>query len=133
LIYAANEQRRRDEIFSAVMEYLASHPCVDCGEPDIIVLEFDHVRGEKTGNVSQLMISHSLAKVMQEIAKCEVRCANCHRRQTFLRGGFKRAVFAGETLTSEARPGTSVEDGAIPSAGTKRGGLLRRPGSHDPR
>jgi hypothetical protein len=64
--------------------YLAVHPCVDCGEADPIVLEFDHVRGEKMANVCDLARSkpHNLARLMEEIAKCDVRCANCHRRKT---------------------------------------------------
>jgi hypothetical protein len=69
-----------------VAAYLLSHPCVACGESDPIVLEFDHVRGVKTANVA-LMVSrgYRLWRVQAEIAKCEVRCANCHRRVTHQR------------------------------------------------
>lgn len=35
-----------------VDDYLEKHPCTDCGESDIIVLDFDHVTGEKTKNLS---------------------------------------------------------------------------------
>ncbi|WP_412061844.1 hypothetical protein [Rubrivirga sp. IMCC45206] len=63
--------------------YLLSHPCVDCGEADPIVLEFDHVRGEKVGALSNMATRQfSVAKLNAEIAKCEVRCANCHKRKT---------------------------------------------------
>lgn len=63
--------------------YLSNHCCIDCQEHDPIVLEFDHVRGEKRNAVS-FMISRgcSLAAVKAEIEKCDVRCANCHRRKT---------------------------------------------------
>ena len=73
----------------AVYEYLMTHPCVDCGEADPIVLDFDHVRGVKRADVKKLATSShtSLPRVMEEIAKCEVRCANCHRRVTANRGG----------------------------------------------
>ena len=38
---------RRDEARKYILDYLSTHPCVDCGESDIRVLEFDHVRGRK--------------------------------------------------------------------------------------
>ena len=66
-----------------VYNYLRSHGCVDCGIADPIVLEFDHVRGKKRANVSYLAgIPAALATVKAEIEKCDVRCANCHRRRT---------------------------------------------------
>jgi hypothetical protein len=65
-----------------IWEYLLTHPCIDCGESDPIVLEFDH-KGEieKTHNISN-MSSWSWNKILEEISKCDVRCANCHRRKT---------------------------------------------------
>jgi hypothetical protein len=63
-----------------VREYLQSHPCVDCSNEDVRVLEFDHVRGEKDRAVATLANAPtSIARIEEEIAKCEVRCANCHR------------------------------------------------------
>lgn len=63
--------------------HLKAHPCVDCGERDPVVLEFDHVRGEKVDNISRMLCStRSLKVIQEEIAKCDVRCANCHRRRT---------------------------------------------------
>jgi hypothetical protein len=65
-----------------LIEYLSNHPCVDCGEADIVVLEFDHQQ-DKLLIVSVLSREgYSLDKLKQEIAKCEVVCANCHRRRT---------------------------------------------------
>ena len=63
---------------SSVDAYLRDHPCVDCGESDLRVLEFDHVRGDKFKSIAQ-MYSYCLQRIMTEIAKCDVRCANCHR------------------------------------------------------
>lgn len=65
-----------------IVEYLKSHPCVDCGEDDIIVLDFDHVRGTKKYNIADKISTMSLPSLMAEIDKCDVRCANCHRRVT---------------------------------------------------
>jgi hypothetical protein len=72
-----------------VLSHLSTHPCVDCGEPDPVVLEFDHVRETKRHNISD-MVKHSMSiKTIQlEIDKCEVRCANCHRRKTAKQFGY---------------------------------------------
>ena len=64
-------------------EYLLEHPCVDCGNKDILVLEFDHIDGSKEYGVGSVLRSHlSLERVQAEITKCEVRCVNCHRKIT---------------------------------------------------
>ena len=62
--------------------------CVDCGNSDIRVLEFDHVRGSKVDGVgSMIRRGRSIAAVRTEIAKCEVRCKNCHAIATLTRLG----------------------------------------------
>ena len=59
--------------------------CKDCGYcENPLALQFDHVRGEKLGSVST-MYTGSLDKLMAEIAKCDVRCANCHLIKTYTR------------------------------------------------
>jgi hypothetical protein len=67
-----------------LLNYLKAHPCVDCGETDPAVLEFDHVRGEKVATVYTLAVHHcrQWEVVEAEIAKCDIRCVNCHRRKT---------------------------------------------------
>ena len=68
-----------------VTAYLAEHPCVDCQLANILVLEFDHVRGLKVANISEMACKGlSIKRIQAEISKCEVRCANCHRRRTYL-------------------------------------------------
>lgn len=65
-----------------VWDYLTMHPCVDCGECDPIVLEFDHIDpSTKLNDVSKLMV-YGMSRLTDEIEKCEVRCANCHKRKT---------------------------------------------------
>jgi L-lysine 2,3-aminomutase len=65
-----------------VWNFLKTHPCVDCNESDPIVLEFDHLK-EKNNDISSMISqSYSLETIKKEIEKCEVRCANCHRRKT---------------------------------------------------
>src|SRR5207247_10769580 len=65
-----------------LFDYLSSHPCVDCGETDVLVLEFDH-RDPKTKRreVGYLAARKPWKFVLEEIAKCDVRCVNCHRRR----------------------------------------------------
>lgn len=71
-----------------IYEYLCEHPCFDCGEADPLVLEFDHVRGEKRRNVTDFARTYgSWETIRAEIEKCEVRCANCHRRRTVIGRG----------------------------------------------
>lgn len=74
----------REAVRRLVWNYLREHPCVDCGNNDPRVLEFDHVRGKKKYNVSEMQNQrHTVKALLEEIAKCEVRCANCHRIKTF--------------------------------------------------
>lgn len=82
----SNADLSRQRTRKYVREYLKTHPCVDCGEDDPIVLDFDHVRGEKLSEISTLAKKGwSLDKIVDEITKCDVRCANCHRRVTHRR------------------------------------------------
>lgn len=79
---------------SKLFEYLKTHPCVDCGEKNPIVLEFDHITNEKTGSISYLLnwLKCSWPTILEEIEKCEVRCANCHRVKTFKQFGWSKSL-----------------------------------------
>jgi hypothetical protein len=75
----AMRQRARD----AMHTYLLDHPCVDCGQADPVVLEFDHRdRRMKRASISRLVSTASVDAINAEIEKCDVRCVNCHRRRT---------------------------------------------------
>src|SRR5437899_1964598 len=75
----ARTRRIRIEWAQRIVDYLEAHPCVDCGEADPLVLEFDHLR-DKVANVSTLVRNlRSWRAIEAEIRKCEVVCANCHR------------------------------------------------------
>jgi hypothetical protein len=72
--------RRQRKLMSMVATLKLETGCADCGyatDPD--ALEFDHVRGAKIGTVNYLVSSGSLERLLDEIDKCEVVCANCHR------------------------------------------------------
>jgi hypothetical protein len=49
--------KRRQSHLHRVWDFLIQHPCVDCGEPDPVVLDFDHVGDDKTANISYLLNS----------------------------------------------------------------------------
>lgn len=89
----ASSDRLREKAREFIWNYLSAHPCVDCGVSDPRVLEFDHVRGEKSYDISAMVRrSMGVASIEAEVEKCEVRCANCHRIITFERAGSWRAV-----------------------------------------
>lgn len=87
------QRDRRARLVEKLLIYLAEHPCVDCGEADPVVLQFDHRDDEtKVGNVSDFLRNKRLwESVLTEIAKCDVRCANCHVRRTQQFGWRKHA------------------------------------------
>jgi hypothetical protein len=86
--HIANVRRRnaahRQRLYGLLAEYFEDHPCVDCGETDVRCLEFDHRdRATKSAEISRLYKNAASWRVMlREIEKCDVRCANCHRRRT---------------------------------------------------
>ena len=79
----------RNEIREYLWNYLKDHPCVDCGETNPIVLEFDHVQN-KLFAISSSSRRYTLGVVKIEIDKCEVRCANCHRIKTAIQFGWHK-------------------------------------------
>ena len=91
-----NTSRRkiREQNARKVFEYLTDHPCVNCGESDPIVLEFDHRSGsDKVDNISNLVTHSSWERIELEIQKCDVICAICHRRKSAAEFNYKRLVF----------------------------------------
>jgi hypothetical protein len=75
-----NKQIAKDH----VLEYLKTHPCVECGEKDVLVLVFDHLdpSTKKAAVGTMRMRGFSLEMIQREIAKCQVLCCNCHTRRT---------------------------------------------------
>lgn len=91
--YAARNEQvkiRRRRIHAAVRQYLEAHPCVDCGEKDPVVLQFDHRDPEEKHHAVSDMVSRGRSQkaIFAEIAKCDVRCANCHARRTAAQLGY---------------------------------------------
>jgi hypothetical protein len=70
-----------------INDYKAKTPCADCNKTyHPIVMDFDHCRGEKKlGEVGDMSGKASSARILTEMKKCELVCANCHRVRTFKR------------------------------------------------
>jgi transcriptional regulator with XRE-family HTH domain len=78
---------RRQRAKAHVLAHLLAHPCVDCGEADPVVLEFDHLSG-KSRDLSKLAHDGATPERLDaEIELCEVVCVCCHRRRTAARRG----------------------------------------------
>lgn len=81
------EKNRRNMI-----EFLKDKKCVDCNIQDIRVLEFDHIKDNKKADIAKLLRDgYSWRTICNEISKCEVRCANCHRIKTYERSNSYRS------------------------------------------
>ena len=78
-----------------LLDFFVTHPCSDCGETDPVVLEFDHLR-DKTLNIGAALSRRNWNAILDEMAKCEVVCANCHRRRIALRRDALRTILVRE-------------------------------------
>lgn len=80
--YAKNKAYELD-VQTKVNQLKSKTGCVDCGESDPRCLDFDHIDPTtKTDSIGVLVRKCSYESVLIEIAKCEVRCSNCHRKKT---------------------------------------------------
>jgi hypothetical protein len=80
----ATKNLYKDEFYG----WMKDKKCLDCGNSDLRVLEFDHVLGDKKFNIGEKVGYLPLNSLMSEIKKCEIVCANCHRIRTVERGGW---------------------------------------------
>jgi transcription elongation factor Elf1 len=77
-----NRNVRKRVIREFLADFYSSHPCVDCGETDIVVLEFDHITDKEFGINLAIRDVMKIDRVKEELEKGEVRCSNCHRKVT---------------------------------------------------
>lgn len=81
-------KRKSYKLFYDKLNALKDRPCMDCNTKyPSYVMDFDHVRGKKSFNIGQVTYarSKSWSKIQEEIEKCELVCANCHRIRTHKR------------------------------------------------
>jgi hypothetical protein len=70
---------RKLKIKKTIIDYKKNNPC-RCGESDPRCLDFHHLH-DKEFEISQMVRDGiSLKRIMTEIDKCEILCANCHRK-----------------------------------------------------
>lgn len=84
-----NYKRVRKDNLKDWFKELKSGPCADCGNKfPFPCMDFDHRDGTtKTRNVAILVgDGYSKTRILEEIAKCDLVCANCHRIRTQNRG-----------------------------------------------
>jgi hypothetical protein len=88
-VIVARTALRRVEAKAFLADYLTEHPCVDCGNSDLRVLDFDHRPGTPKRKDVMRMVKEgfSIPRLTDEIAKCDVRCRNCHAVVTLERSG----------------------------------------------
>jgi protein-arginine kinase activator protein McsA len=87
-------QKLRNIFRKNMIKYLSNRVCVDCGENDIRVLELDHLDPQlKEFTVSQAVrLGKSWDEVVQELKKCQILCANCHKKRTAEQFGWYKAM-----------------------------------------
>lgn len=78
----AERKRRTHEAAKCRYRYLFKHPCVDCGETDVSILQFDHLRDKIDSIANMVKHGEPVWRIEAEMAKCEVRCGHCHQHKT---------------------------------------------------
>ena len=71
---------------SLILRKKLNKPCKDCKQVfNPWQMDFDHRPGtHKIKNLSQMRRERD-KKILEEIAKCDLVCANCHRQRTWMR------------------------------------------------
>ena len=86
----ARKHEARNIAREYVWNYLSTHPCVECGENDPVVLEFHHRHGKDKAVSEMVTGGYPTSTIQGEIDKCDVLCANCHRKKTMAERGWFR-------------------------------------------
>lgn len=78
--YRKTKQILWEKSYLWMNEYKSGHGCCKCGVTNPIVLDFHHKDGtNKEFGIASLRREVGSRRLQEEIVKCEVLCANCHR------------------------------------------------------
>lgn len=97
-IYRQRAKIRRElirrDLQQTYLEYMSDKACVNCGESDIRVLEFDHINSyeKKFGIARGISNGMKWSVISEEINKCQILCANCHKIRTAKQLGWFKAM-----------------------------------------
>lgn len=79
--YTQNQRKRRLNRYDWLWELKCGLRCIKCGDDDPACLDFHHTDpSKKDGLISKLIVTASMDRVIEEIEKCDVLCASCHRK-----------------------------------------------------
>ena len=80
------DSRHSQERIAFLADMKKKKGCIDCGyNLHHAALQFDHVMGDKLFNIGVKKAHVSMESLLSEVAKCEIRCANCHAVATYNR------------------------------------------------
>jgi len=79
--FKEHARKREREIKEFIRQQKVGLFCMRCGNADIRVLDFHHIDSSTKEGTIEHMVKGAWSKdrILQELAKCEVLCANCHR------------------------------------------------------
>ena len=83
LTTTSNARRIKNRKF--ISEYRKLHPC-ECGEDCEICLDFHHT-GKKEEHITRAICDWGLDRLKEEVSRCKVLCANCHRMEHYDKTG----------------------------------------------
>ena len=82
--HKANIKKAYDEKVKAVSDYKREKGCRKCGEKRAYLLDFHHRNPKEKDFVISNKARCKLETLIEEISKCDVLCANCHREWHYL-------------------------------------------------
>lgn len=97
--------RIKRELTLKLWEYLRGKSCIVCGESDPCVLEFDHIdpSSKRFGIAKGITDGRQWSDILNEIARCRILCANCHKRRTARQYGWLKATLRDTEKRPERR------------------------------